>query len=90
MHETWFEACEVLLSADPGRANVLPAAEVAAQLATLHARLAGVGASMEQLDGLSVIVERWRYGRPRPNQWYLDYRWLGAQEGTRRRVPVSA
>ena len=86
----WYEACEVLLSADPGLAEVLPAGEVAARLTVLRARLSQMGAESEQLEGLTLIVERWREGPPSAHQWYLDYRWVGAQEGTRRRFAVSA
>ncbi len=89
MRETWYQACEVLLSADPGLAEVLPACEVAARLAALLELLSQLGAAAEQLSGLTLIVERWREGPPGAHQWYLDYRWVGAQEGTRRRFAVT-
>lgn len=90
MRETWYEACEVLLSADPGLAAVLPAGEVALRLAALLERLSQLGAGSEQVAGLTLMVERWREGPPGAHQWYLDYRWVGAQEGTRRGIAVGA
>ena len=88
MREVWFDACELLLSADAGLGDlrdILTPGEVAARLASTLARLAAAGAEAEQLEGLSAIVERWRESRPSPNQRFLDYRWLATQEGPTRR-----
>jgi hypothetical protein len=91
----WFEACEAVLEADPGRLHVIPGAELSARLVRLLSELGGLGAETGQLDGLRGMAERWRTAAPSPAQWYVDYRWLADQErqathGSRLARPAAA
>lgn len=76
----WFEACETLLEADPGRLHVIPGAEVYARLGHFLSQLDELGAETGQVDRVRGMAERWRASQPSAAEWFLDYRWLADQE----------
>jgi hypothetical protein len=78
--EGWFEACEVLLDADPGRLSAIAGGAVSERLRRLLLRLDELGAETGQLDRLRGMAERWGATQPGVAQWFLDYRWLAEQE----------
>ncbi|HEY8644113.1 MAG TPA: hypothetical protein VIO84_15270 [Candidatus Dormibacteraeota bacterium] len=86
----WFEACEVLLDADPGRLSAIAGAAVSERLRRLLSQLDELGAETGQLDRLRGIAERWAATQPGVAQWFLDYRWLAEQERHHARTRQAA
>jgi hypothetical protein len=86
----WFEACEVLLDADPGRLSAIAGAAVSERLRRVLQRLDELGAETGQLDRLRGMAERWAATPPGVAQWFVDYRWLAEQERQHARTRQAA